>query len=164
MYLPPGVGCVECVSLVVLHSWTDVPPWYSMYPQVLRCWGFSCIIPSIPGGASGVLLKSNCPSSAVYAYMVRVFQKCLIIFNVILSYGISKHHICTGKRVSVLDIRAIKWSFHVLMARSSALTWWIFGSTNWYSIYILFVVLLMDRWCLIIQPMEPWYVLDIKSP
>ena len=31
MYFPTYVGCVACVSLVVIHSYSDVLPRYSMY-------------------------------------------------------------------------------------------------------------------------------------
>ena len=103
-------------------------------PQFLRCWGFSCTITFIPGGTSGDLLKSNYPSSIVYADIVRFCRQGLIIFIFIVDCVISQHHRCIGKRVSMIEVPAMKWSFHVLMARSTALTWWICGGNNWYSI------------------------------
>ena len=115
-------------------------------PQVLPCWYFSCTITFIPGGASGVLLKSNFPSSSVYANIFGFRRQSLIIFNFIVACGSSQHHRCIGKHVSVLEIPALKWYFHVLMARSSALTRWICGSTNWYSIFfcLLYFLRLSD--------------------
>ena len=103
-------------------------------PQVLRRWGFSCTITFIPGGASGVLLNSKCPSSAVYADIIGFFQQDLIIFSSIVACGVSQNHRCIGKWVSTLERPSMKWYFHFLMPRSAALTRWMCGGTNWYSI------------------------------
>ena len=147
MSFPPSVGCVACVASVALHIQFGAPPWYSMYSPSFTLLSFSCTITFIPGDASSVLLKSNCPSSAVYSGIVGFFWQGLIIFNVIVVCGISRHHRFIGKQVSVLVIPAMELSFHVLMDCSATLTRWICGSTNWYEIsfYLLYLLSLFDE-------------------
>ena len=106
--LPPSIQCVACVALVFLHSWSNVPPWYFMYPPSFTLLSFSCTITFIPGGASGILLKSNYPSSAMYASIVGFPQQGIIVFSVIVACWISRHHRYIGKRVYVLEIPVTK--------------------------------------------------------
>ena len=77
-------------------------------PQFLRCCSFSCTITFIPGGAGGVLLKSNCPSIAVCADIFGFIRQGLRIFKGIVACGISQHHRCIEKRVFALDIHVMK--------------------------------------------------------
>ena len=53
-----------------------------------------------------------------------------------------RHQRCIGNRISVLSSTAIKWSFHVLMARSTALTRLMCEGTNWYHMYYFWLYLL----------------------
>ena len=130
--------------------------------QVLHCWGFSCTITFIPGGASGVLLKSKCPSFYVYADMVGFFWHGLRISNIIVACGISQHHRFIGKWVYLLNKPVMKWSFHVLMSHSAVLTRWICVGNNWYSLsFCLFHFLrlayasLSNQWTHVLYPL--WF-------
>ena len=129
-------------------------------PQVLCCCGFLCTITFILGGAIGVLLKSKLPSIAMCADIVGLSRKGFSIFKVIVACRISQHHRYIWEQVFVLYRPAMKWSFHVLMARSTAFIRWICCGTNWYS--ISFCLLFLEaNLCLIIHPIYPCYVSSI---
>ena len=142
MSFPPGVGCVAGVASAVLHSWSDVLPWYSMYPPSFTLLIFFMYYHPYSRWHKRFLLNSKCTSIAVCADIVGFLRQGLSIFMVIVACGLSWHHIGIGKRVSVLENPTIKWSFHVLMSRSAALTRWICGVTNCYSIYFCLLYLL----------------------
>ena len=117
-----------CINGPMYHASTPC------IPQVLRCYLFSFTNTFIPIGTRGVLLKSNGTSIAVCANIVGFCCQGLNVLKFIVACGMRRHQRCMGKWVYLLASPAIKWYFHVLMARSDAFTGWMCGSTNWYPI------------------------------
>ena len=101
--------------------------------QDLRCAGFSWIKILVPGGAMGVRLKSKGPSNMVWADIFGFRRAGRNMLSVVVACGMSRSQRWVGKVGSVLQSPAIKWFFHVRMARSAALRRCMCGGTSWKS-------------------------------
>ena len=77
--------------------------------QVLLAYRFLWMINLHPWGESGILLKSNVLSNAVYADIIGLGQYCLNKFNVNVSCLIRLQNKCIGKFGSVLQSPEMKW-------------------------------------------------------
>ena len=77
-------------------------------PQDFRLFGFRCIVVLVPGGASGVALKSKLPYVAAYAdkdgFRLDDLSKLIVMF----ALGISLSHSSAGKFVSQMNNPVIK--------------------------------------------------------
>ena len=80
MSLPPCVWCIVVISPTVIHHRPDVPSRYSMDSPSFTLLRFLCTKTFIPGGARGVLLKSNVPSIVVCSNIVGFFQQVINIY------------------------------------------------------------------------------------
>ncbi len=81
----------------------------------------SWIMTLVPSGPSGVLLKSNLPSSCSYADNLGLIRDVRNKLSVISACGGSLVHRCKGKSGSVPHRIAMKWFFHVRIDVSAAL-------------------------------------------
>ena len=72
-----------------------------------------------PGGESGVLLKSNVPSSAVYTGIWVLPLYCLSKLNVKVHCFSRQQNKCIGHTRSVLYSPEMKLSFQVWISRSA---------------------------------------------
>jgi hypothetical protein len=73
-----------------------------------------------PGGASGVLLWSNGPNTALYADLAGSVREALIKFSVISAWGEVYPIIIWEKSSSAEHNPAMKWFLNVQMACSAA--------------------------------------------
>ena len=83
--------------------------------QILLSSGYSWMTTLHTWRASGVLLKSNMPSIAVYADIIGLRLYCLNKFNVNVHCLIRQKNKCIGKFGSVLQILAIKWFYKFVL-------------------------------------------------
>ena len=61
-----------------------------------------------PGGASGVLLKSNAPLSCAYTNSLGLIFDGRSKFNVMVAWSMRRHHRCIGKSGGKLESPAMK--------------------------------------------------------
>ena len=88
--------------------------------HVPRCSGFSWTMTLVPGGASGVLLKSNAPYSWAYAERFGLRWEARSRLRVRSACGSKQSHSVRLKPGSVPQSVAMKWFLKVRMARSAA--------------------------------------------
>ena len=158
MYFPPGVGCVACVVSVALHSWSNVTPQYSMYPP------------------SFTLLRFF-----VYYHLYSRWRKrCFVEVKIPLNCCVCQHSWVSLERSQNIYGRCGLWDYSTphmhwetgvcdlqpcdkvifpcpggpLRCVDTVNMW---GHQLVFNIF-LFVVFIEAIQCLIIQPMEPWYV------
>ena len=66
-------------------------PSVPLYAQLLRAIGCSCAIIFVPGGARGVLLKSNVPCNCAYTDNLGLMREGRRRFNVMIAWGDIRH-------------------------------------------------------------------------
>ena len=84
-----------------------------------------------PGGASGVLLKSNGILIDVYGDLLGLRLDCLNKFNVNIHFLIRGENKCIGEFGSVLKNPEMKWFFQVRIYISDAFLLCTPGGTIW---------------------------------
>ena len=82
---------------------------------MFRLFAFVCATTLVPGGASGVDLKSNSPKTNVCAEMFVLVLEDRNIFRVITACGINLSHSLNGKDGSQDANPALKWDLNVCM-------------------------------------------------
>jgi hypothetical protein len=101
--------------------------------QVPRTAGFSWIRTRIPGGASGVRLKSKSPCTCAYAERCAWRRLDRSRLRVCRACGRSRSHKFMGKSGGTELRPAMKWFLNVRMARSAAFRRCTCGGDNWTS-------------------------------
>jgi hypothetical protein len=109
---------------MVLRS-IDIPSLESMLSNVFLCPGFSCMITIVPGGTTGVALKSTDPSNCSYVDSFGLIRDALMRFNVVSACGSNLHHKEIGQYRSVDANPAMKWSLNVLIELYDAFCQWM---------------------------------------
>ena len=89
--------------------------------HVPRLSGFLCIRTCVPGGPSGVLLKSYVPCIHAHADNLGLSLDACNRFSVMVACSSSLSHKCRGKSLSTLHNPAMNWFLNVRMARLAAL-------------------------------------------
>ena len=102
-------------------------PWYSHDP---RCLPFLWMRAFVPGGASGVLLKSKIPNKYVYADNFGLVRDDLNRLSVSIACGSNLSHSAIGKSGSHVANPARRWFFSVLIALSAAFLLCMLGGVS----------------------------------
>ena len=118
----------------------------SLAPNDVLISGGLKIVALVPGGAHGVLSKSNFPSRDAYAESLGYTLDVRSRFNESCPCSRSSFHNCAGKSLSVVHKPEIKWSLKVWIALSAALNLRLCGSTSCSLIFSFYryVLIVLD--------------------
>ena len=127
--LNPNYFYVDLVTYLIFHCLYKLPPVYSMrIPCFLSC--FLCVVTLVTRGARGDLLKSNILSSDACAKIFGFFLYVRRMFSVICACCIKQEPKCIGNNMTIPQIHAMKWFFHICMALYGVVIIFICGGTN----------------------------------
>jgi hypothetical protein len=99
-----------------------VTPWAA---QVARCFGFSWATIRVPGGANGVVLKSNGPNTCAYADNFLFSRELRRRLSVSVAWWSNWHQRCMGNCVLTVLRPAMKWALNVRIALYATLRQWM---------------------------------------
>ena len=105
----------------MFHYWAYIPCVFLCDPNDFLVVGFSNKRTYAPGGARGVLVKSNCPFNCAYTLILGFTQDVYRRLSVNTACGINMFHKTIGNLGLVEHKPAIKWCLNICIALSVVL-------------------------------------------